>query len=102
MNGFDTQVVQAWLAAVPAWRFDPGRGAIHRSFVLRDFAQAFEFMTRMAAVSQELNHHPEWFNAYSRVDITLTTHDAGGLSQRDIAWARRADAVFASLAPHAA
>ncbi len=97
MKPLDPQTMHEHLAALPAWQMDPERSAIRRSFVLQDFEKAFAFMTLMAAVSQELDHHPEWFNVYNRVDITLTTHDAGGLSERDIAWARRADAAFAGL-----
>ena len=73
------------------------RGAISREFVLTDFAQAFAFMTQIAIQSEKRNHHPEWFNVYNRVTITLTTHDVSGLSQQDIDMAHYADAAFANF-----
>lgn len=88
----------ALLATLPAWQADLTAGKIKRSFRFDDFAQAFGFMAEMATVSERMNHHPEWFNVYNRVDVTLTTHDAGGLSQRDIDWARVADQAFAHRA----
>ena len=84
------------LAALPDWALEAEQGAITRSFVFGNFAEAFGFMTRMALVSEKLDHHPEWFNVYNRVDVTLTTHDANGLSERDITWARAADGAYAS------
>jgi 4a-hydroxytetrahydrobiopterin dehydratase len=74
----------AGLAGLPAWRLLADRDAIHRSLLFTDFNAAWDFMTRVARVAQAHDHHPEWFNVYNRVDITLSTHDAGGLSQRDL------------------
>ncbi len=74
----------AALTALPLWQYDGGVGGIRRSFKFSDFAAAFAFMSRVAIVAEKADHHPEWFNVYNRVDILLTTHDAGGLSQRDI------------------
>lgn len=88
----------ALLATLPAWQADLAAGKITRTFRFEDFAQAFGFMAEMATVSERMNHHPEWFNVYNRVDVTLTTHDAAGLSQRDIDWARVADQAFARRA----
>ena len=88
----------ALLATLPAWQADLAAGKITRTFRFDDFAQAFGFMAEMATISERMNHHPEWFNVYNRVDVTLTTHDAGGLSQRDIDWARVADQAFARRA----
>jgi 4a-hydroxytetrahydrobiopterin dehydratase len=85
------------LATLPNWKHDAQRDAITREFVLTDFAQAFAFMTQIAIQSEKRNHHPEWFNVYNRVNITLTTHDVNGLSQRDIDLARYADAAFANF-----
>ncbi len=84
------------LATLKQWKHDPLHDAITREFVFADFAQAFAFMTQIAVVAEKRNHHPEWFNVYNRVTITLTTHDVDGLSQRDIDLARYADAAFAN------
>ena len=94
MKALPAADAQALLATLPHWQHDALRDAITRSFKLADFAQAFSFMTELALVAERSNHHPEWFNVYNRVDITLTTHDAKGLTQRDIDFARRADAAF--------
>ena len=102
MTPLDVQMTRELLAYLPAWAVDRERGAISRSFRFQDFAQAFGFMSQMALVSEKMDHHPEWFNVYNRVDVTLTTPDANGLSTRDVAWATRADAVFASLVPQGA
>ncbi len=68
-----------------------GREAIHRRFVFADFNAAFGWMTRIAMIAETMNHHPEWTNVYRTVDVTLTTHDAGGLSRLDIELARAMD-----------
>lgn len=81
------------LAQLPRWALSDDAKAISRSFSFADFAEAFGFMTRVAIVAEKADHHPEWFNVYNRVDITLTTHDAGGLSQRDVALALAIDAM---------
>ncbi len=91
----DAESSRALRATLPHWTHDPQRDALARSFRFADFAQAFAFMTRMALVSERMNHHPEWFNVYNRVDVVLTTHEAGGLTERDIAWARAADSAHA-------
>lgn len=83
----------AALETVPAWRDAPGRDAIARSFKFPDFNAAFGFMARVALLAEKADHHPEWFNVYNRVDITLSTHDAGGLSQRDLDLAAAIDRV---------
>lgn len=71
------------------WEMVEDRDAITRRFKFADFAEAFGWMTRIALVAEKMDHHPEWFNVYNRVHVTLTTHDADGLSQRDIALARK-------------
>jgi 4a-hydroxytetrahydrobiopterin dehydratase len=86
------------LAALPDWRFDKRRGAITREYTFADFTEAFAFMAQVALVAERVNHHPEWFNVYNRVDVILTTHDAGGLTQRDIDLAACADAAFKRFA----
>jgi 4a-hydroxytetrahydrobiopterin dehydratase len=83
------------LAAIPDWRYDEGRDAITRRLAFADFNQAFGFMSRVALLAEKADHHPEWSNVWNRVDILLTTHDAGGLSQRDIAMAQAIDALLA-------
>ncbi|WP_213957902.1 4a-hydroxytetrahydrobiopterin dehydratase [Variovorax sp. dw_954] len=87
------------LGDVPQWQFSEDRGGlIRREFVFADFRQAFGFMTQVALAAEKQDHHPEWSNVYNRVDITLTTHDVGGLSMRDIEAALQADRVFAATA----
>lgn len=81
----------AALAALPEWSLRADGLAITRTFRFADFAEAFGFMTRVAILAEKADHHPEWFNVYNRVEITLTTHDAGGLSQRDVALAGAID-----------
>ena len=81
----------AALARLTGWTLRDDGLAICRSLRFGDFAEAFGFMTRIAILAEKADHHPEWFNVYNRVDITLTTHDAGGLSQRDIALAEAID-----------
>jgi len=77
--------------ALPQWVLDGDH--LKRSFRFADFSQAFAFMTRVAMLAEKADHHPEWFNVWNRVDIALTTHDAGGLSQRDADLARAIDAL---------
>ena len=80
--------VAALLGKCPGWTLRGDGLAIERAFKFADFNQAFGFMTRVALYADKADHHPEWFNVYNRVNITLTTHDAGGLSERDAAMAR--------------
>ena len=82
------------LAALPDWTWEPGRDAITRKFVFKDFNQAFGFMTRVALLADKADHHPEWSNVWNKVDILLTTYDAGGLSTRDIQMAQAIDALL--------
>ena len=81
----------AALASLPKWSLRADGMAITRTFRFADFSQAFAFMTRVALAAEKADHHPEWFNVWNRVDVTLTTHDAGGLSARDVALARIMD-----------
>ncbi len=83
----------AALARLPDWTPRGDGLAIEREFRFADFSEAFGFMTRVALLAEKADHHPEWSNVYNRVAITLTTHDAGGLSQRDVAMAQAIDAV---------
>ena len=75
------------LANLPGWTLRADGLAITRRFSFTDFSEAFAFMTRVALLAEKADHHPEWANVWNRVDITLTTHDAGGLSARDVAMA---------------
>ena len=81
---------------LPAWQPVAGRDALHRQFRFADFSAAWGFMARVALLAEAQDHHPEWSNVYNRVDITLSTHDAGGLSARDV---RLAQAIE-TLIPH--
>jgi len=80
---------------LPQWQLLEGRDAIQRSFRFRDFSEAWGFMTRAALLAEKADHHPDWFNVYNRVDVVLTTHDAGGLSARDVALAAAMDRLVA-------
>ncbi len=83
----------ALLPALPAWALDEARDGLARSFRFKDFSEAFGFMSRVALLAEKADHHPEWSNVWNRVDILLTTHDAGGLSMRDIEMAKAIDAL---------
>jgi 4a-hydroxytetrahydrobiopterin dehydratase len=79
------------LGRLKGWSEVAGRDAITKKFIFADFNQAFGFMTRVALVAEKLDHHPEWFNVYKTVEVTLSTHDAGGLTERDIKLAELMD-----------
>jgi 4a-hydroxytetrahydrobiopterin dehydratase len=81
------------LPTLDGWELDPQRDGIRKSYRFADFTQAFGFMARVALLAEKADHHPEWFNVYNRVDILLTTHDADGLSMRDIDLANAIDAA---------
>lgn len=88
----------AGLTALPEWHLCEGREAISKSFKLRDFQEAFAFMTQVALVAEKMNHHPEWSNVYRTVDITLSTHDVGGLSRLDLDLATEIDRIASRYA----
>lgn len=81
------------LARLPNWKLVDGRDAIHRSLRFADFNAAWGFMSRVALLAEQMGHHPEWFNVYDRVEVTLSTHDAGGLSRRDLDLAAAIDRI---------
>ena len=83
------------LKELAGWHSVDGRDAIARSFKFKNFSEAWAFMARVALLAESQDHHPEWFNVYNRVDITLSTHDCGGLSARDVKLAKAIDAVVA-------
>jgi 4a-hydroxytetrahydrobiopterin dehydratase len=85
----------AALAKLDGWSEVQGRDAIRKKFTFKDFNEAFGFMARAALVAEKLDHHPEWFNVYNRVEVTLATHDAGGVTQRDIELAQTMDRLAA-------
>jgi 4a-hydroxytetrahydrobiopterin dehydratase len=82
------------LSGLPEWSLRDDKLAIVRQFKFADFGQAFAFMTRVALIAEKRDHHPEWSNVYNWVEITLTTHDAGGLSQRDVDMAGAIDGLI--------
>ena len=79
---------------MPSWEFVDGVDAIHKNFQFKDFKTAFAFMTEVASIAEEINHHPEWFNVWNRVEIRQSTHDAGGLTHLDITLAQKIDTTF--------
>jgi 4a-hydroxytetrahydrobiopterin dehydratase len=79
------------LGKLAGWTEVEGRDALAKKFTFKDFNEAFGFMARAALVAEKLDHHPEWFNVYNRVEITLATHDAGGVTERDIRLATELD-----------
>lgn len=90
---------QAALRNLPRWRAVEGRDALTRTLKFKDFNEAFGFMARVALVAEKHDHHPEWRNVYNTVEIILSTHDAGGVTERDIALAQAIDAIAAPLSP---
>ncbi len=88
MKKLDPAARAAALKELPKWSDVPDRDAIARKFVFQNFNAAFAFMTRVALMAEQMDHHPEWFNVYSKVDVILSTHDAGGVTDKDIAMAK--------------
>ena len=78
---------------LPSWSLVEGRDAIARTFTFKDFSEAFGFMTRAALAAERMDHHPEWRNVWNTVEVTLSTHSAGGLSERDLRLAEAMDAI---------
>ena len=89
----DAEARAALAGTLPQWQAVEGRDAIQRAFRFRDFSEAWGFMARVALLAEAQDHHPEWSNVWNRVVIELTTHDAGGLSQRDVSLARMIDGM---------
>jgi 4a-hydroxytetrahydrobiopterin dehydratase len=96
MKKLDAATREAALKELTLWREVPGRDVIARKFEFRDFNEAFGFMTRVALLAERIDHHPEWVNVYRTVDVRLTTHDAGGLTENDIKMAKMMDQYAAS------
>ena len=98
MERLDGTAAREALRALPLWQYaDERGGTITREFLFVDFVQAFGFMTQLALEAEKRNHHPEWHNVYNRVRITLTSHDANGLSLRDIELASAAERILAAM-----
>ena len=85
--------VREALAQLPGWAQSEGREAIEKSFAFRNFSEAWAFMSRVALKAEALDHHPEWFNVYNRVEVTLATHSAGGVTELDVQLAKFMDDV---------
>src|SRR5450759_4018942 len=90
---------KAALAKLAGWSDVAGRDAIAKKFVFKDFNQAFGFMTRAALVAEKMDHHPEWFNVYKTVEVTLSTHDAGGVTELDVKLAEARDKLAGGSCP---
>jgi len=90
--------IKTAIRSLSGWSLRDGK--LHKEVKLKNFVQAFGFMSQVALVAESMNHHPEWSNVYNRVRIDLTTHEAGGITERDIDLARRIDAIAAAFAPH--
>lgn len=82
------------LTDLPEWRLEDDK--LHRELVFDDFVDAFGFMTKLALIAEQMSHHPEWSNVYNRLTIDLTTHDAGGISKHDTAFATKVDSLLQS------
>jgi 4a-hydroxytetrahydrobiopterin dehydratase len=82
---------QTALGKLQGWSELTGRDAIQKKFTFKDFNEAFGFMARVALIAEKLDHHPEWFNVYNKVEVTLSSHDAGGLTERDVKLAAAMD-----------
>ena len=85
----DDDAVSRALSELEGWSLVEGRSAIARTFTFRNFSEAFGFMTRVALAAEKMDHHPEWSNVYKTVDVTLSTHDAGGITELDVKLARK-------------
>ena len=84
------------LQELDGWEKTDGKDALFKSFKFKNFSEAWAFMSRCALLAEKMNHHPEWFNVWNRVDVTLNTHDVGGLSELDFKMAKRMDGFAAS------
>lgn len=83
------QTVSKSLEGIDGWTLANDREAIEKTFKFKNFKEAWAFMNKVADLAEDMDHHPEWFNVYNKVEITLTTHDAGGISQRDLDMAEK-------------
>lgn len=95
VDRLSTEARQTALRQLPGWQETAGGDALGRTFTFKDFNQAFGFMTRVAMIAEKTDHHPEWRNVYRTVEVVLSTHDAGGVTQKDIDLATAMDAIAA-------
>jgi len=86
-------IIDQKLSGLSGWEKTDGRSAIHKKFKFKDFNEAWGFMSRCALIAEQMNHHPEWFNVYNRVEVTLSTHDVGGLSELDFRLAEKMNEI---------
>lgn len=93
-----SQDIESFLRKNIGWKKVKGRSALQKLFLFTDFNQAFGFMSRVALAAEKMNHHPEWSNVYNRVDVTLSTHDAGGVTALDFKLAKFMDAITSAPA----
>jgi 4a-hydroxytetrahydrobiopterin dehydratase len=91
---FNEQELNTSLKQLSAWELRDNK--LHREFKFADFAHAFGFMSAAAVLIEKMNHHPEWFNVYNRVSVDLTTHDANGITERDVELARLLDSIYSN------
>tara|TARA_B100000287_G_C20390717_1_gene685488 strand:+ start:33 stop:329 length:297 start_codon:yes stop_codon:yes gene_type:complete len=82
------------LKTLKGWKKTRGRDSIEKNFIFKDFKCAFSWMTRIALIAEKMDHHPEWFNVYNKVIVTLSTHDAGGITKLDLELAKKMDKSF--------
>ena len=94
---FSESEIRTAMAQLPGWSLVDGREAIKKSFEFKDFNEAFGFMSRAAMIAEQMNHHPEWWNIYNKVDIVLATHDVNGLTQLDVNLASEMDRLAAQV-----
>ncbi len=92
-QALDRQAIDAALAGLDGWTLEEGAAGIAKDYKFRNFNEAFGFMARVAMVAERLDHHPEWSNVYNRVDVRLSTHDAGGLTALDFELAKAMDEI---------
>ena len=93
LTRLSAQHVSNALRKLPQWKLSPDGLKLHRTLKFQDFNQAFGFMTRVALYADKNDHHPEWFNVYNQIDIDLSTHDVGGISERDVSLAEFIDSI---------
>ncbi|MGH9170611.1 MAG: 4a-hydroxytetrahydrobiopterin dehydratase [Acidimicrobiales bacterium] len=97
MEHFDAETAARLAGELEGWTLEAGSTKIAKRYMFADFARAFAFMAGAALKAERMNHHPEWSNVYSRVDVTLWSHDAGGLTERDFELARAMDTIANGL-----